>query len=248
MPFDPSYSKMLRGLSNDERNTGKRHPRSLGINDSKRTVEPFVIRYTQNLWMGPISVGTPAVEFNVIFDTGCGDLFLATIGYESGLVQTLYNPFRSYTALPLSRNFDIHFIGGSRASGRLWTDTVRIGHLTAIKQTLGAASEWNKADENPADGLIGLGFQSVIMDNAVPVFQNLVDQLQTDFSIFAMKLAEGDGVLTLGGMTKKFYKGAITYVDVIDPGRWIIKCDSLSVDGQVIIGSTRCDIDSASGN
>jgi hypothetical protein len=239
---------MLRGLSDYDRNTGKRHPRSLGINDSKRAVEPVVIQYIENLWMGPISVGIPAVEFNVIFDTGSGALFLAAIGCESCRVQTLYNPFRSYTALPLSKNFGIRFVGGSYAVGRLWTDTVSIGHLTATKQTLGAAWEWKKPDQNPADGIIGLGFQSVIMGNAAPVFQNLVDQLQTDFPVFAMKLADGDGVLTLGGMNKEFYNGAITYVDVIDPEKWIIKSDSLSVDGQVIVHGIPCLIDSASSN
>jgi cathepsin D len=237
---------MLRGLSNYEPDTGKRYPRSLGINDSKRAVEPVVMQYTRGLWVGPISVGTPAVQFTVNFDTGTGSLFLANTGCESCQGQTLYDPSHSTTAISISGDFTLHFVDGSSASGLLWTDTVRIGHLTATHQTLGAALQWTKLQRSPIEGIMGLGFQNV--GNAIPVFQTLVNQFQTDYPIFAMKLVNGNAVLTLGGLNGDLYNNPITYVDISRPGLWVIKSNSLRVGGRVIVRRMACLIDSVCSN
>jgi cathepsin D len=248
MRFDSSYSKMLRAFSNYERNTGKRHPRSLGIKDSKRAFAHVEIQYVDNLWMGPISVGTPAVQFIVNFDTGSADFFLATTGCESSHDLTLYDPDGSSTAVPLSRPFNSHYADGTSASGLLYTDTVTIGNLIATRQTLGAASEWRKLQESRDEGIIGMAFQSLSDYNALPVFQNFVDQRRTNSPIFAMKLVEDDALLTLGGLGDDLYNPPITYVDVLDGGHWAIKCNSLSVGGRVIVDGIPCVIDSACSN
>jgi cathepsin D len=239
---------MLRGLGDYERNTRKRHRRSLGIKYSKRAFEPIEIQYIQGLWIGPITVGTPEVEYTVNFDTGSGAFFLATEECKSCLPFTLYDPDSSSTAVSLSRDFDFEYADGSRASGKLYTDTVRIGDFTATQQTLGAASEWTKLERTLDDGVIGLGFPCARMGNALPVFQNLIQQRQTDSPVFTMKLVEGNAVLTLGGLNGDLYNEPITYVDVISEEWWIIESDSLSVDGQVILGKIPCLIDSACSN
>jgi hypothetical protein len=248
MPFDSSYSKRLRGLSNYEHNTTKPHPRSLDIKDSKRALEHIPIQYTQGMWAGPISVGNPPVEFNVNFDTGSGSFFLATKACDNCLVLTPYDPVGSSTAVPLSRNFNIPYVDGTSASGKLYADTVTIGRLTATLQILGAASEWTKPQRTPSDGIMGLAFQSASTYNAIPVFQTLVNQRQTDYPLFAMKLVEGGAVLTLGGMNDDLFDGPITYVDVINRGWWEVKAQSLSVDGQVIFKGISCFIDSVRSN
>jgi cathepsin D len=262
MRFEPAYSKMLQGLCNYERNTGQRHPRSVGIKDSKRAVATTRIQYSEKMWTGPIFVGNPPVQFNVNFDTGSGGFFLATKGCEGGLGRTLYDPSRSFTAIPLSKPFRIRYEDGSGASGELYKDTVTIGGrpisfgslpatiggITATQQTLGAASKWRKLRRSPDDGVMGLAFRAVSSYNADPVLQNLIDRRLMDSPVFALKLVEGDAVLTLGGMSDNLYDGDITYVDVINDGWWEVKADSLSVDGQVIIEGIPCIIDSACSN
>jgi cathepsin D len=237
---------MLRGLSNYEHNTGKRHPHVLGIKDSKRAIEPVVIQITQGMWVGQISVGTPAVQFTVSFDTGIDRLFLATTGCQGCLGQILYDPSHSSTAGRLPENFNIRFGDGSSASGLQWTDTVRIGHLTATHQTLGAALEWNELERGPINGIMGLGLQTV--GNPIPVFQTLVDQLQTDYPMFAMKLVDRNAVLSLGGLNGNLYRGPITWVNIRYPGLWVINSNSLRVGGRVIVRRMACLIDSVCSN
>jgi cathepsin D len=248
MRFDSSYSKMLRGFGDYERNTGKPHPRSLGIKDSKRPFAPIAMQYTRDMWVGRISVGTPSVQFNVNFDTGSGAFFLATIGCERCLGQNLYHPFGSSTARTLSRPFNIRYVDGTHASGQLYTDTVRIGHLIATQQTLGAVSAWTKLERSLDDGIMGLGFRSSSMYNALPVFQRLIYQHPTDLPVFTMKLVQGAAVSTFGGLNGDLYNGAITYVDITGEGWWEIKSDFLSIDGQVVFKEITCLIDSACSN
>jgi cathepsin D len=246
MPFDSSYSKMLRGISDYERNTSKPHTRSL--KDSKRAVTPVGIQFIEGLWMGMISVGTPAVQFKVIFDTGSDTLFLAAKGDEDSLNQDLYDPNGSSTSTRTPNFFNIHFADGSGASGKLWTDTVNIGGLTATRQTLGAASEWTRLGRSSNDGVMGLSFLRMRMFNARTVIQRLVDQGQMNPPIFAMKLNERGASLTLGGLDHDLYTGDITYVDVIDRGRWVIRSNALVVGGQTIVREFHCHIDSVCSN
>jgi cathepsin D len=159
MPCDSSYRKRLHGFINYEHNTGKPHPGSLGIKNIKRLVVNNQLQDVRNLvWMGPISVGTPPVQFNVNFDTGRGSLFLADIGCQTCLDRTRYHPTGSSTAHALARNFNIGYADGSSASGQLYTDTVRISGLTAIHQTLGAVSVWHDAWRTIEDGVMGMAF------------------------------------------------------------------------------------------
>jgi cathepsin D len=228
MPSDSSYRKRFQGFISYERNTGKPHPQSLGIKDFKRTGVNHELHDVRRLvWMGPISVGTPAVQFNVNFDTGSGNLFLAAVGCENCLDRTRYDTDRSSTAVSLNIDFNIGYYDGSNASGRLWTDAVRILGLTSTQQTVGAVSEWRDLWRTIEDGVMGMAFPSVSIANTNPVFQTLVCQQQTDSPIFAMKLVEGEAILTLGGLSAHLYDDPITWLDVTDNGYWQIESQSL---------------------
>jgi hypothetical protein len=66
--FVPCYRKIQRGLVAYEKNTGKPHPLSSGIETSsagKRdtTGSDMLTNYGNFLWFGTMSVGSPAVEF-----------------------------------------------------------------------------------------------------------------------------------------------------------------------------------------
>jgi cathepsin D len=247
MPSDSSYSKRLQGFINYERNTGKPHPRSLSIKNFKRAVVNNDLQDVRRLvWMGPISVGTPPVQFNVHFDTGSGNLLLAATECPTCLDRTRYDTDGSATAISLNINFNLGYIDGSGVSGRLWTDTVSILGLTATQQTLGAVSEWHDFRRTIEDGVMGMALRSAFNTN--PVFQTLVDQQQTDFPIFAMKLVEGEAILTLGGLNANLYHNPIGWLDITDNGYWQIESQGLSVDGENILEEFSCIIDSARSN
>jgi cathepsin D len=248
--FDLLYSKILRGLLNYERNTGKRHPLSLGVRDFKRAIvsNPLTDEDGQ-VWYGTVSVGTPPVDFIVDFDSGSCDFTLPGVGCQNcrqGATQ--YNPAASATSVALGQTFRTGYGDGSELSGSLYTDTVTIAGLAATQQTFGVASQFSRGFNDLVDGIMGMAFRSLSEYNANPVFQNLVDQGQTSSPIFAMKLTAGGSQLTLGGLISALYTGSITWVPVLNPEYWQISFDSLQVGGQVALGHTLCIIDSVCSN
>jgi cathepsin D len=222
---------------------------SLGIQDFKRTVaeDPLTDEQSQ-LWIGTISVGTPPVQYTVDFDTGSSDLFLPGETCDSTCSgHTLYNPSASSTSSDLGTTFSLSYGDGSTVSGEQYTDTVAIAGLTATSQTLGSATQYSSGFESsnfPADGLMGMGFQSISVYNAPPVFQSLVADGQTDSPVFAMKLAASGSELTLGGLNSDLYTGDVTYVPVSQQGYWQTSFDALKVGGNQVVGSTSCIVDS----
>jgi cathepsin D len=245
MPSDLSYSKILRALSNYERNTGQRHPLSLGIRDFKRAVvsEPLTSFKNQE-WNGPISLGTPPVQFTANFDTGSSDFFVPGDRCESCGNHIRYNPDVSSTSVYLDQDFQLEYQDGSTVWGLLYNETITIAGLTATEQTFGAAVEYSLSTASPADGILGMAFRSISRYDANPVFQNLAAQVQTTFPIFAMKLTAEGSELTLGGLNPDLYTGGVTYVPVLVQGYWQISFDSFNVGGQVVTGHTPCIIDS----
>jgi cathepsin D len=91
---------------------------------------------------------------------------------------------------------------------------------------------------------MGMGFQTISVYNAPPVFQSLIAQGQTDSPVFAMKLTANGSELSLGGLDSDLYTGQVTYVPVTKQGYWQTTFDALNVGGQSVVGSTACIVDS----
>ncbi|KAI0060071.1 acid protease [Artomyces pyxidatus] len=244
-------SKIQKGFKAYERNTGKAHSLAGSIKSevlAKRDTgsDPLTDDEAQ-LWYGAISVGTPAKTFTVDFDTGSSDLFLpaSTCGSTcSG--HTLYTVKSSSTAKDLKKTFSLAYGDGSTVSGEQYTDTVSIAGLTATKQTLGAAktySEGFESSEFPADGLMGMGFESISDYNANPVFQTLVADNQVDDASFGFYFASSGSELYLGGTNSDLYTGDFTYIPVTQEGYWQSTVDGVSVDGQQAVSSTAAILD-----
>jgi cathepsin D len=248
MSSDLSYSKILRGFLNYERNTGQRHPLSLGVRDFKRAIEsnPLTSLGSQ-VWLGTVYVGTPPVAFTIDFDTGSSDFIIPRQGCRN-CAGTQYNSAASSTSVALGQTFRNEYGDGSDVSGLLYNDTVSIAGLVATRQTFGAALQVTDEYRGNEDGLMGMAFRSLSTYDANPVFQNLVDQGQTASPIFALKLTAGDSELTLGGLVSALYTGPITWVPVTNQQHWQVNFDSLQVDGQVVVGQTPCIIDSVCSN
>jgi cathepsin D len=197
---------------------------------------------------GTISVGTPPVEYTVDFDTGSSDLFLPAKDCDSTCSgHTPYDTSASSTSKALGKPFSLSYGDGSTVSGKQFTDTVSLAGLTATKQTLGAATTYSKGFESSnfsPDGLMGMGFQSISVYNAPPVFQSLVSAGQTSDPVFAMKLTEQGSELTVGGLADSLYTGEVTYAPVTQEGYWQINFDSLNVGGKAVVQSTAAIVDS----
>ncbi|KAI6151261.1 aspartic peptidase domain-containing protein [Pisolithus tinctorius] len=199
------------------------------------------------LWYGTISVGTPAVDFLVDFDTGSADLVLPSSSCDSTCNgHTLYNPNTSSTAASLGQTFMLSYGDGSSVQGEQYTDTVVIAGYTATNQTFGAATQYSSNLQSPtfpADGLMGMGFKSLSIYGANPVIQTLIDNNVISDPVFSVKLASSGSELRLGGINSDLYSGSLTYTPVTQQGFWQFDGDAISANGNATLSSFTAIID-----
>ncbi|KAF9239152.1 aspartic peptidase domain-containing protein [Melanogaster broomeanus] len=233
-----SEAKYLRGAAAFERNTGV-PPSSLKRNVRRATGSDALTDDGNERWYGTISVGTPAVEYKVDFDTGSADLFLPASNCGSTCAgHTLYNPNASSSAVGLHKTFSLAYGDGSTVLGEQYTDTVEIAGFTAKNQTLGAASQYStgfEAANFPPDGLMGMSFKDISVYGANPVVQTLVAEGAISDPVFAFKLASSGSELLIGGVNSALYTGSFTYTPVTEQGFWTINGDAINVNGADII-------------
>jgi cathepsin D len=90
-------------------------------------------------------------------------------------------------------------------------------HTKASGQTLGAATEYSPdfdISRFPADGVMGLAFQSISAYNATPVFQTLISQDVLTSPVFGFKIATSGSELFLGGTNDALHTGSFTWVSL----------------------------------
>merc|ERR1712166_525552 len=140
------------------------------------------------------------------------------------------------------RVFDIRY-GSGPVSGVLASDDVTVGGVTAkgqdfamvdVVKGLGTAFAVGKFD-----GILGLGFGSISVDNLTTVFSNMVDQKVVDEPLFGFYLSGksgSDGEMTLGGIDSNHYTGDLTYVNLTQESYWETKLDSLDTGTSILAG------------
>ncbi|KAH7884062.1 acid protease [Phlebopus sp. FC_14] len=232
-------AKILRGFEAYERNTGTAHPSALKGVQKRGSGSDALTDDASTMWYGTISVGTPAKDYTVDFDTGSSDLFLPGPDCGSSCSgHTVYNPSSSSTSRDLTAPFTLTYGDGSSVSGEQYTDTVSIASLTATGQTLGAASIYSNGFSSshfPADGLMGMAFLSISVYGQNPFFLNLVVQGQTDSPVFAFKLSSEGSELSVGGVNTDLFSGDFAYADITQEGYWQVDMDAIQAGGQTVL-------------
>lgn len=201
--------------------------------------------YENSQYYGEITLGTPAQSFEVIFDTGSADLWVAGVGCDSSCGRHAeYDSSKSSTYVANGTAFDIMY-GSGPVSGYQSFDTLSMGGLVVQNQEfaevtnaegLGAAYLMGKFD-----GILGLAF-GVLSVNHVPTpFNNLVSQGSVDKAEFSFYLGNSNndaGELLLGGTDPNYYEGEITYVPLSAATYWEIELDNFVVNGVSYVTST----------
>ncbi|KIJ61660.1 hypothetical protein HYDPIDRAFT_30879 [Hydnomerulius pinastri MD-312] len=182
-----------------------------------------------NMWMGTISVGTPPKNFTVDFDTGSSDLVLpAQDCSDTCNGHTRYDPTQSSTSYDLGKTFTLGYGDGSNVNGTQYMDNVYMGGYEAVNQTLGAATTYSAGFQIPAfppDGLLGMGFPSISVYGASPVFQTMVSSGAVKSAEFGVALSSvpGKSELMIGGTNSNMYQeSTMTYISVSLEAYWQI--------------------------
>lgn len=199
----------------------------------------------QNMdYYGIIGIGTPPQYFNVVFDTGSSNLWVPSVQCLPTDVacqnHNQYNSSASSTYVPNGQSFSIQYGTGS-LTGFLSMDTVSIDGLSIANQTFGEAiSQPNGSFTGvPFDGILGMGYMNIAVDQVVPPFYNLFEQGLIEEPTFGFYLAragsaQAGGQLVLGGVDTQLFSGNLTYVPIVQQGYWQFVVNSAQMNGNVV--------------
>jgi hypothetical protein len=197
---------------------------------------------------GDISVGNPPQTVSVIFDTGSSNLWVP----NQKPLFTRHKVYKHEKSTTYSRNGTIFKIeyGSGPVSGFFSRDDVKLGSL-ALKHYNFAEVD-NVKGLGPAyyigkfDGILGLGFDSIVVGGGSSPFGALVASGQLEKPEFAFYLGNmEEGELVLGGTDPEHYEGKFTLVPLIALTYWEVALGGVSVGKEKIPGgTTRAIVDS----
>jgi len=210
----------------------------------KRDLSEGLTDYANVQYYGPLSLGTPAQDFQILFDTGSSNLWVPSVNCDSTNVacqtHNQYDASASSTYVKNGRSFSIQYGSGS-LSGYLSQDTCRIGSITVPDQVFAEAiTEPGTAFVfSQFDGIMGMGYPQIANDGVTPVFDNIMTLGLLTENVFSFYLSKTDeaavgGEMYLGGINSAHYTGSITYVDVTVKGYWQFNLDSVKAGNTVI--------------
>jgi len=200
---------------------------------------------------GQISLGTPPQNFEVIFDSGSSNLWVASSKCTelACLLKPRYDSSKSSTYKANGEPFNITY-GSGPVGGFLSADTLGVAGLTLPAATFAEITDVTGLGPAFAvgkfDGILGMAFQSISVDNVPTVFGQLVQEKLVTSPVFAFYLPSTSGAigeLTIGGIDSKHYTGTLSYVPLSHETYWQINLGGITVNGKSATTATQAVLD-----
>ncbi|CAG9310015.1 unnamed protein product [Blepharisma stoltei] len=216
-----------------------------GSNTTSYFENYFNVQYS-----GIIRLGSPPVEFKVIFDTGSSWLWVPSIECKI-ICHTSFNYFNtsdSSTYKPLRKKVKLVY-GKGYAEGELSQDNLLIGDLqkfNVVNQTF--ISVWTTKDFQGlnADGILGLGFK-VLSNGYNTMLDNLQEQGHIEKKIFSVYLNDNkfnseikpnlESAILIGGYDLATYSSEekLKFVKVFsETGFWTVFLSNIKINEVLI--------------
>jgi cathepsin D len=206
----------------------------------KKEIDEKLRNYQDAQYYGVISIGSPAQNFTVIFDTGSSNLWVPSkhcpLTDIACLLHHKYDSSKSSSYKQDGRNFSITYGSGSMA-GFVSKDKVCIDTVCANDQEFAEATTLPNIPFALAkfDGILGMAYPQISVDKLNPVFNTMMKQGAIKEPVFAFWLNRNPnqttdgGELTLGGLDSSKYTNPMTWMQVTKDGYWQIKMDGVSI-------------------
>ncbi|NXI65652.1 PEPA protein, partial [Anseranas semipalmata] len=202
--------------------------------------------YMDTEYYGTISIGTPAQEFTVIFDTGSSNLWVPSVYCSSEACENheRFNPSKSSTFESTNDSVSIAYGTGSM-TGILGYDTVTVSDIQVTNQIFGL-SETEPGTffyYAPFDGILGLAFPSIASSGATPVFDNMMSQDLVAMDLFSVYLSSDDesgSFVLFGGIDSSYTTNGISWIPLSAETYWQITMDSVSINGDSVACTSTC--------
>ena len=154
--------------------------------------------YQNAQYYGSIQIGTPSQSFNVIFDTGSSDLWVAsaTCGLLSCGAHQRYKSSTSTTFIANGTDFHIRY-GSGPVSGYQSLDDVTVGGLVVKSQEFAEVTDAKGLGIGyllgKFDGILGLAYPILSVNKVPTAFENMVSQNLVAKAQFAFYLGNYNG-------------------------------------------------------
>ncbi|KAM8971973.1 cathepsin E-B-like [Pelodytes ibericus] len=221
-------------------------PSSISLNG---LTSEYLFDYMNAQYYGEISVGTPPQNFTVVFDTGSSNFWIPSSYCVSEACQ-VHEKFKSYQSLSYKhggKSFSIHY-GTGQLVGITGKDTLQISDISIMGMDFGQSvmEPGRTFVLAQFDGVLGLGYPSLAVAGAVPVFDQMIEQKLVNKPVFSFHLnRDGDshygGELIFGGIDKSVFKGPIHWVPLTEKGYWQIRVDNIKVNGKIVFCHNGCE-------
>jgi len=206
---------------------------------AKREAKTRQTDFMNTQYYGDFSVGTPAQNFKVVFDTGSSNVWVydrkcAALSPYACADHSLYSAADSSTFVALPGEMRITY-GGGFIRGRMAQDTAGVQGLSVTQKfgsTLIARGKFGRSD-----GIVGLAYPKLATAGVTPFFDNVMKQglVQNNlFSIFLSRTPRStDSEVLFGDVNKQRFSGKLRHHSLISTADyWAIRMDDMEVNGQ----------------
>ncbi|CAJ0570806.1 unnamed protein product, partial [Mesorhabditis spiculigera] len=182
-------------------------------------------------YIGEVTIGTPPQTFNVVLDTGSANFWVTSNIAPSGRIPNTYNSNASTTYVADPKAWEIEY-GKGKCSGVQARDTMAFGtgkdELRVPNTTFGMATDLSADMTSQAnfDGILGLGFQSLAVNNILPPLMNAHAQGLLDDPVFTVVLGHRNndagpaGQITYGAIDTESCTSNFSWVPLSRAAYW----------------------------
>ncbi|XP_063164660.1 cathepsin E-like [Candoia aspera] len=204
--------------------------------------------YMNAQYYGEVSIGTPPQKFTVVFDTGSADFWVPSAYCISDAceIHQKFKSFLSHSYKYGGQQFSLRY-GTGHLMGISSKDIVRISNISIAAQGFGESvfEPGTTFISAHFDGVLGLAYPPLSVVEALPVFDNMMQQHLVEEPVFSFLLNrdgfEDGSELIFGGIDHSLYTGPVHWVPVTRKDYWQIPIDNVKIQGQIIACKNGCE-------